>query len=186
MSFEGISVGSDYVPDWSSSIASCENVTMSNTMPICQECPPEVDCSVPGSRFESLVLPLGYWQDPSYFTVAFSQSDGSVTTANRRRLSSGSSIPVIVDKATLQKSFYVDQCGSTTNPSFCPESSGNITTWSECKGAMTGALCGTCKKVRWALSLSLSLSTHTHTHARTHTHTHTGIFVLQSGILPRY
>ena len=115
--------------DWSSSIASCENVTMSNAMPICQECPPEIDCSVPGSTFETLRLPQGYWQNPSYFTVAFVQSDGSVTTTNRRRLSSGSTVPVIVDKATLGKTFYVDQCGSTTNPSFCPESSGNLTSW---------------------------------------------------------
>jgi len=148
LSFGGTDISSNYVPNWSGSANICENTTMSVAMPVCQECPPEVDCTVAGMRFDTLKIPMGYWQDPEYFTIGFVQSsDGTATTdgSSRRHLSSGTSSPMILDTLTLTSSFYVDQCASTTNPQFCLESSGNYSTWTACKGKMTGPLCGKCE-----------------------------------------
>lgn len=170
MTFGGSTLGTDFVPEWSTSISLCENYTISNAMPVCQACPAELDCSMPGSTFETLTLPEGYWQNPDFFTLAFVQSDGTVTTTDRRRLSTETSVPMVLDKKTLSKEFYVDPCASTTNPSFCPASSGNFTSWTECKGAMTGPLCGICEKVRIFVSNTHFKHTRTHTHKQPNKH----------------
>jgi hypothetical protein len=76
------------IPNWG--LNECADIPISERQPVCQQCPPEMDCSEGGMTWDSLIMPTGYWQSPEMFYINW---DGDVTTqvafGGSRRLSVG-------------------------------------------------------------------------------------------------
>ena len=106
------------IPDWG--LEECANVPISGDQPVCQECPNPVVCDDFGNTMDTLILPVGYWQDPSYFNVNWEGNSivqvqpgagGGAGGGGARRLSS---LDEMGKSGGTRRLLSVDENGTTT------------------------------------------------------------------------
>ena len=70
------------VPNWG--LSECADIPISERQPVCQQCPPEMECSEDGMTWDTLTIPAGYWQSPEMFYINW---NGDATTQVARGVS---------------------------------------------------------------------------------------------------